>query len=230
MRRISAVLLAAAAIGFGGHACRGSDPVHLDGRHVEEEAYGLHRAFLPAVFMEGCRRVSGRDSWPRWPATSSGAIRVEPEFVETTFRTVVLDLQSAKCHAFFGFNATPERALAIDFSGPLYTLGFGFVNGKGWKPPGPGWADFNSPDIKICYPIGTSMEQQAKRWAPKAQHVALGTTDECILALQTGRVDTFLTAFLDSLVTKLKNPNVGRAHVPDSPHTRCRPMPACGLI
>src|SRR5215203_4431480 len=71
----------------------------------------------------------------------SGALRVEPEFVETTFQTVVLDLQSAKCHAFFGFNATPERALAIDFSGPLYTLGFAFVNGKDWKPPGPGWAD-----------------------------------------------------------------------------------------
>jgi len=127
---------------------------------------------------------------------------------------VVLDLQSAKCHVFFGFNATPERALAIDFSGPLYTLGFAFVNGKGWKPPGSGWTDFNSPDIKICYPIGTSMEQQAKRWAPRARHVALGTTDECILALQTGRVDTFLTAFLDSLVTKLKNPNVGELMFP----------------
>src|SRR4051794_22745533 len=43
-------------------------------------------------------------------------LHVQPAFVETSFKTVILDLQSAKCHAFFGFNATPERALAIDFA------------------------------------------------------------------------------------------------------------------
>ena len=35
-----------------------------------------------------------------------------------------------ECDVFFGFNATPERALAIDFAGPLYTLGFIFMNRK----------------------------------------------------------------------------------------------------
>ena len=36
------------------------------------------------------------------------------------------------------------------------------------QPPGPGWADYNKPEIRICYPLGTSMEQQAKRWDSKA--------------------------------------------------------------
>ena len=181
----------------------------------------MQKKKLTVCIVPSYQPYSWKDAEGKWQGfvaemarNVSGALRVEPEFVETTFQTVVLDLQSAKCHVFFGFNATPERALAIDFSGPLYTLGFAFVNGKDWKPPGPGWADFNSPNTKICYPIGTSMEQQAKRWAPKAQQVALRTTDECILALQSGRVDTFLTAFLDGLVTRRKNPNVGELMFP----------------
>ena len=213
MRRISAVVLAAAAIGFGG--------LRADAQTPSIWTDIMSKKKLTVCIVPSYQPYSWKDSKGEWQGfvaemarNVASAMRVEPEFVETTFKTVVLDLQSAKCHVFFGFNATPERALAIDFSGPLYTLGFAFVNGKGWKPPGPGWTDFNSPDIKICYPIGTSMEQQAKRWAPKAHHVALGTTDECILALQTGRVDTFLTAFLDSLVTKLKNPNVGELMFP----------------
>ena len=213
MRRITAIVLAVAAIGIGG--------LRADAQTPSIWTDIMSKKKLTVCIVPSYQPYSWKDAKGEWQGfvaemarNVASAMRVEPEFVETTFKTVVLDLQSAKCHVFFGFNATPERALAIDFSGPLYTLGFAFVNGKGWKPPGPGWTDFNSPDIKICYPIGTSMEQQAKRWAPKAHHVALGTTDECILALQTGRVDTFLTAFLDSLVTKLKNPNVGELMFP----------------
>lgn len=144
----------------------------------------------------------------------ASAMHVDLDFVETSFKTVVLDLQSGKCDAFFGFNATPERALAIDFAGPLYTLGFIFINRNGWQPPGPGWADYNKPDTRICYPLGTSMEQQAKRWDPKATLLALGSTDECLLAVQSGRADAYLAATLDGLVAKHKNPQVGTLTFP----------------
>jgi polar amino acid transport system substrate-binding protein len=144
----------------------------------------------------------------------AGAMRVEVEFQETSFRTVVLDLQSGKCHAFFGFNATPERALAIDFAGPLYTLSFIFINRRGWQPPGRGWADFNTPSARVCYVIGQSQEQQIKRWAPNSTQIALQTTDECLLAVQTGRADTYVAATLDGLAAKHKNPNVGELMFP----------------
>jgi polar amino acid transport system substrate-binding protein len=213
MRRTLAFALGVAAIGLGGFRAEAqTTSIWTDVMATKKLTVCIVPSYQPYSWKDP------KGEWQGFVAEMarnvSAAMRVEPEFIETTFKTVVLDLQSAKCHVFFGFNATPERALAIDFSGPLYTLGFGFVNAKSWKPPGPGWADFNSPNTRICYPIGTSMEQQAKRWAPKAQHVALGTTDECILALQSGRVDTFLTAFLDSLVTKLKNPSVGELMFP----------------
>lgn len=137
------------------------------------------------------------------------SLHVEPEFVETTQATIVLDLQSNKCHTYFAFNATPERAMAIDFAGPIYTLGFIFIDRKGWQPPGNRWIDFNDPKIRICYVIGASQEQQIKKFDPKATQIGLAKVDDCLLAVQTGRADTYLAATLDGLVTKQKNPQLG---------------------
>src|SRR5271165_1678879 len=114
-------------------------------------------------------------------------LRADPVFIETSFKTVVLDLQSGKCDVFYGFNATPERALAIDFAGPLYTLGFGALDRPGWSAPGDRWADLNNPDIRVCYSVGNSSEQQIKRFAPKSTQVALASSEECALALLSGR-------------------------------------------
>lgn len=141
------------------------------------------------------------------------SMRVEPEFVETSFKTVILDIQSAKCHAFFGFNATPERALAIDFAGPLYTLGFGALDRKGWAAPGNRWADLNDPAIRVCYSMGNSSEQQIKRFAPKATRVALEKSDDCVLALQAGRVDRYIDGIMGSLGSRQKNPDLGKVHL-----------------
>jgi polar amino acid transport system substrate-binding protein len=141
------------------------------------------------------------------------SLRVEPAFIETNFKTVVLDLQSGRCHVFYGFNATPERALAIDFAGPLYTLGFGALDRPGWTAPGDRWADLNSPDIRVCYSMGNSSEQQIKRFAPKSTQVALGSSEECALALLSGRVDRYIDGIMGSLGAKQKNARLGSIHL-----------------
>lgn len=134
-------------------------------------------------------------------------------FVETSFKTVVLDLQSGKCHVFFGFNATPERALAIDFAGPLYTLGFAALDRPGFKAPGDRWADLNDPSIRVCYSVGNSSEQQIKRFAPKSTQVALPQADNCVLALMSGRADRYIDGIMGILGAKSKNKNLGAVHL-----------------
>lgn len=141
------------------------------------------------------------------------SMRVESAFIETSFKTVVLDLQSGKCHAFFGFNATPERALAIDFAGPLYTLGFGALDRKGWTAPGNRWSDLNDPSVRVCYSMGNSSEQQIKRFAPNGKRVALEKADECVLALQAGRVDRYIDGIMGILGARQKNPELGKVQV-----------------
>jgi polar amino acid transport system substrate-binding protein len=147
------------------------------------------------------------------------SLHVESEFVETTQGTIVLDLQSGKCHTYFAFNATPERALAIDFAGPIYTLGFIFIDRQGWKPAGNRWTDFNDPSVRICYVIGASQEQQIKKFDPKATQMGLAKVDDCLLAVQSGRADTYLAATLDGLVTKQKNPQLGDLVFPVPPNS-----------
>ena len=73
----------------------------------------MQKKKLTVCIVPSYQPYSWKDAEGKWQGfvaemarNVSGALRVEPEFVETTFQTVVLDLQSAKCHAFFGFNAT----------------------------------------------------------------------------------------------------------------------------
>jgi polar amino acid transport system substrate-binding protein len=140
-------------------------------------------------------------------------LHVQPSFVKTSFGTVVLDLQSGKCDVFFGFNATPERALAIDFAGPLYTLGFGALDRGGWKSPGDHWSDLNNPQIRVCYAIGNSSEQQIVRFAPKATRLALPDANDCVLALTSGRADVYIDGIMASLGAVVKNPSLGPVHL-----------------
>ena len=90
----------------------------------------LRRSLPPASFLHTSLipRRTPAGNWSGFAVEMAKdvakSLHVDLEYVETSFKTVVLDLQSGKCQVFFGFNATPERALAIDFAGPLYTLGF----------------------------------------------------------------------------------------------------------
>jgi polar amino acid transport system substrate-binding protein len=143
----------------------------------------------------------------------AASLHVDVEFVETSFKTVVLDIQSGKCHAFFGFNATPERALAIDFAGPLYTLGFGALDRPGFVPKGDHWADLNDPSIRVCYAVGNSSEQQIKRFAPKSTQVALPKSDDCALAIMSGRADRYIDGIMGTMGARAKNSKLGPLHL-----------------
>ena len=114
---------------------------------------------------------------------------------------------------FFGFNATPERALAIDFAGPLYTLGFGALDRPGFVPKGDHWADLNDPSIRVCYAVGNSSEQQIKRFAPKSTQVALPKSDDCALAIMSGRADRYIDGVMGTMGARAKNSKLGPLHL-----------------
>ena len=72
--------------------------------------------------------------------------------VETTWATCVLDLQANKTDVQFGLQATPKRALAIDFAGPVYNLYWYAINHKGFEAKN--WEDYNKPEVKIAAMLG----------------------------------------------------------------------------
>lgn len=137
------------------------------------------------------------------------------EYVEATYGTSVLDLQTNKVDLAFALNPTPERALSIGFTHPMIVHPFGCLAKQGLDPSK--WADIDKPNLRIGYDIGSLHEALAKRFAPQAQHMGFPNRDQAILALQTGRVDVVILAALLGLAAIGKNSSLGPYHLLRNP-------------
>jgi polar amino acid transport system substrate-binding protein len=152
----------------------------------------------------------------------AGVWGAELVFVETTWGNSVLDLQSNKIDIAFALNPTPQRALAIGFTRPYIVAPFGCLAKAGFTPRT--WDDLNKPDIRIAFDLGSLHETCARRFAPKAQLTGYKSIDECILALQSGRVDAEVIAATIGLSTVGKNPSLGPYHLLGTPTVS---LPSC---
>jgi polar amino acid transport system substrate-binding protein len=133
---------------------------------------------------------------------------VKLETVETGgWAEAVLSLQSNKVDMNFGLQATPKRATAIDFAGPIYWIEWVTVNNP--KFHGKVWADYNKPEVKVAVMQGSSDELLLRKIAPKATRVELKDVSQIVLATSSGRADAFTTTVLASMVAKVKNPGLG---------------------
>jgi polar amino acid transport system substrate-binding protein len=146
----------------------------------------------------------------------------EVVFLESTWGNSVLDVQSNKIDIAFALNPTPQRALAIGFTRPYIVAPFGCLAKPGFAPKS--WDDLNKPDVKIAFDLGSLHETCARRFAPKAQLTGYKSIDECILALQSGRVDAEVIAATIGLSTVGKNPSLGPYHVLGTPTVA---LPSC---
>lgn len=113
---------------------------------------------------------------------------ITPEFRETSWKTIVLDLQSNKIDMWPGMSATEERKKALNMVGPMYDLAFCGVTAKGFDK-GATWESLNDPSVRIATVTGTSIETAFKEFAPNATHISLAEYAEVTLAVQSGRAD-----------------------------------------
>ena len=67
---------------------------------------------------------------------------------------LVLAISTGKVDMAAGMQATPVRATAIDFAGPIYWIEWVTVNRQGFE--GKDWSDYNNPDVKVAVMTGTS--------------------------------------------------------------------------
>ena len=125
---------------------------------------------------------------------------------------VVLSLQSNKIDFHLGLQATPVRATAIYFAGPIYWIQWVAVNRNGFTAKT--WADYNKPSVKVAVQTGSSDALILLLKAPKATRVQLESLSQIVLAVSSGRADAFTTTVLASLVAKTKNPGLGEFVTP----------------
>jgi polar amino acid transport system substrate-binding protein len=123
------------------------------------------------------------------------------------FAEAVLSLQAGKVDMNFGLQATPLRATAIDFAGPIYWIEWVTVNNPKFKAKV--WADYNKADVKVAVMTGTSDSLLLSKMAPKATKIEMQDIAQVALAVSSGRADAFTTTVLASMVMKTKNPGLG---------------------
>ena len=137
------------------------------------------------------------------------------EYIEGTYATSVLDLQSNKVDIAFALAPTPQRALSIGFTRPFFVHPYGCLAKKGFDPKT--WSDINKPDIKLVCDLGSLHEVAARAFAPKAEITALKTRDEATLFFQSGRADVFILAAMLALSTIARNRALGPFHMLNGP-------------
>lgn len=145
-------------------------------------------------------------------AALAADMEVELELVETTWGTAVLDLQADKIDVMFGLNPTPKRAMAVDFSNPVYDSALVVIAKPGFEPKT--WADMNKPEVKISVDVGSAHDQIASRLCPKAQISRFKTINEAMLALRSGRVDVQCIFWMGGVRAVKADPGLGKVIVP----------------
>ncbi|WP_428486834.1 hypothetical protein [Rhodopila sp.] len=137
----------------------------------------------------------------------------------------MLDLQADEVDIFFGLIPTPQRALAIDFTHPLFNNLFTLIARPGFRPAT--GHDLNNWSVRIALEIGTSYDQIISESCPDATLIRLKTNNEATLAVQAGRADCQVLVALLALSVLKRDPGIGALVVP-KPLSPRLPTPGCG--
>ena len=138
----------------------------------------------------------------------AGALGAKLEFVEATYGTSVLDLQSNKVDLAFALNPTAQRALSIGFSRAYYMHPFGYVSRPGF--PAHTWADLNQPNVRLVSLIGSLSDNLIARYAPTAQVIGVKDGSNAILTVQSGRADCIIYGLIQGLSVSAKAPELSQ--------------------
>jgi polar amino acid transport system substrate-binding protein len=158
----------------------------------------------------------GPGKWKGWGVVAAEKLaqdlKVKAECGETSWGTAALQIQSGKIDLLWAMQATPLRATAITFAGPLYNHGFMTINSKNFN--GKVWEDYNKPGVRLAVNTGTSTALVRRFVAPLATALELTNQQEVPLAVVAGRADAMIVTVLNGIVAKDRNPDLGSFVIP----------------
>jgi polar amino acid transport system substrate-binding protein len=122
-----------------------------------------------------------------------GSIGVRCEYVTTEWGTAAAGLQSRRFDIIGGFNATPQRALAVGFSDVVAHSRLAILGLSEKANTLKEWSAVNAPSTKIAVVDGASTTRLAQSFLPNASWTLVRTTDAMTLEMESGRVDVVLS-------------------------------------
>ena len=125
---------------------------------------------------------------PGYGRLVAAELQVEMECVETTWGNAVAGLQADQYDLVAGLDATPQRALAIDFpAGALVYYAVAVLARKDIDAST--WEALNSPDVEVAVPLGTSNDRALSKVLTEANFTRTASNPEAIATFASGRAD-----------------------------------------
>ncbi|BBK31655.1 polar amino acid transport system substrate-binding protein [Stella humosa] len=140
-------------------------------------------------------------------------LNVKPVAVETSWGNAVAGLQANQFDVMFVMDATPQRALAVDFPAqPFFYYAQGVLVRDGLAVKR--WEELDKPEIKVGVTLGTSPDRDVTMRLTKATIERFPSNDETTAAFQAGRVDA-MSFFHPALVMQQRRVRKGTVLLPE---------------
>ena len=143
-------------------------------------------------------------------------LKVGWECIETTWGNAVAGLQANQFDMVVALDATPQRALAIDFAtGTLlyYAVGVLLPNDS----PITSWDELNKSDMKVGVALGTSNDRAITKLLPKADIQRAKTYAEALASFFAGRSDAVGGSALSLMFTNREQLGSYKVIIPTPP-------------
>lgn len=137
---------------------------------------------------------------------------VELETVEITWGTAIAALQTGKIDIQLQMDATPSRAMVVDFPKQPYNFVSLAVLASDDLDTST-WEGLNKAEVSISVPQGSSMDAFLTRKVPNADIQRFPDNAAAIAAYQAGRVDA-VSLFFPPLLAALKKLGSGQVIIP----------------
>lgn len=133
---------------------------------------------------------------------------VELKFVPTDWKSIVNGIVADKYDLTTSASITPQRIATVGFSGTYFQVGtvpltlrknVGRINN---------WDAINQPDVKVAVTLGTSQEQQVKRFFPEADIKAIEAPARDYQEVLAGRADVSVTSNLEAATLMQTYPEI----------------------
>lgn len=135
--------------------------------------------------------------------------------VETTWGNAIAALHANQIDVMFALDATPKRAVAIDFvETPLIYYALSTYVKKGIQAKT--WSDLNNSNVKLAVTMGTSFDREASALLPQATIGRYPSNDETVASFQSGRANAFCM-WQPALIMYSRKVGGGNVIIPSDP-------------
>ncbi len=133
---------------------------------------------------------------------------VEVEFVPTAWSGIIPALMTGKFDVIIGgMGITPERNLKVNFTMPYDYSGMSMVAHRNKAEGFSTLEDFNDKDVNIAVRMGTTAEQAARKFLPKANLRLFENESQALQELNLGRVHAVVSSAPMPVFHALKYPD-----------------------